>query len=249
MEIDIVGNVFSGPTADDLPAPQDPILQAAAELLHTGGIDALSTRSVATAAGVQPPAIYRQFGGKKRLLDALTLFVFDRYISENRRLIAASTDPLRKLEQMWELHVDFGLTNPHCYLRAYIHAEHTRLSSCAAQSFELLRHVVTALGSQGRLRLSVERAADLIRSAARGVVLALIALPPHERDLQLSDTMRDNTLSAIVNDEPALPSTPSDLPGRALALHEKLRSTEDCKLTHAERKLLGEWLVRLADEA
>ena len=46
------------------------MLEAAAELLRTGGVDAVSTRAVAAAAGVQPPTIYRQFGDKEGLLDA-----------------------------------------------------------------------------------------------------------------------------------------------------------------------------------
>jgi AcrR family transcriptional regulator len=41
------------------------VLEAAARLLSSGGVDAVSTRAVAAAAGVQPPTIYRQFGDKQ----------------------------------------------------------------------------------------------------------------------------------------------------------------------------------------
>ena len=51
------------------------MLRAAADLLQTGGIEAVSTRAVAAAAGVQPPTIYRQFGDKDGLLDAVAGFV------------------------------------------------------------------------------------------------------------------------------------------------------------------------------
>jgi len=46
------------------------IVRAAAELLTKGGLDAVSTRAVSAAAGVQPPAIYRRFGDMQGLLDA-----------------------------------------------------------------------------------------------------------------------------------------------------------------------------------
>jgi AcrR family transcriptional regulator len=223
------------------------ILQAAADLMRTGGIDAISTRALAGAAGVQPPVIYRLFGDKKRLLDAVTHFVFEKYLAEKRRLIATYADPLRELEQLWDLHVDFGLTHPHCYLHAYVPTGHETASACAAQSFALLQDVVAQLGNEGRLRISVERATGLMRSAAMGIVLALIPLPPHQRDLRLSRTLRDSTLSTIVHDEPDLQTRCPDLPARAVALHEELSGPYHSTLTLAERTLLSEWLTRLVE--
>lgn len=217
--------------------------------MRVDGIDGLSTRAVAIAAGVQPPVIYRQFGNKNRLLDAVTLFVFEKYIAEKRRLIATCPDPLRELKQLWDLHVDFGLTNPDCYLLAYVYSGRTTASACAAQSFDLLREVVAQLGSEGRLRMSVERATALLRSSAKGVVLTLIALPPQERDLQVSHIMRDNTLAQITYDEPELVARLSDISARADELRQRLRHYRNCRLTSAERALLAEWLHRLADDA
>ena len=47
------------------------ILAAALDLLNTSGRDALTTRAVAEAAGVQPPVIYRHFRDKEGMLEAL----------------------------------------------------------------------------------------------------------------------------------------------------------------------------------
>jgi AcrR family transcriptional regulator len=181
-------------------------------LIRTGGIDAVSTRAVAAAAGVQPPVIYRLFGDKNQLLDAVTHFVFQDYLAEKRRLIAAVADPLQELEQMWDLHVDFGLTHPHCYLLAYVHSRPGKMSACSAQSFALLQEVVARLGNQGRLRISVERATFLIRSAAMGLVLALISLPAHQRDLRISRVLRDSTLGTIVHTDVELQKGSPDVP-------------------------------------
>ena len=80
--------------ARDQPASAaERMLRAAADLLQTGGIEAVSTRAVAAAAGVQPPTIYRQFGDKDGLLDALAGFVLEGYLEQKRLLIDASRDP------------------------------------------------------------------------------------------------------------------------------------------------------------
>lgn len=235
------------PGGTDPAATSEEILHAAADLLRTGGIEAVSTRAIAAAASVQAPVIYRQFGSKKNLLDAVTHFVFERYIAEKRRVAGASADPLRDLERLWDLHVEFGLTHPHCYRVAYVQPGPNAMSACAAQSFALLQQVVARLGNQGRLRLSVERASGLLRSTGIGVVLALIPLPADQRDLRTSRMLRDSTLSAIVYDDVELRSMPCDLASRAVALREKLCDHGASTLNPTERTLLGEWLIRLEE--
>jgi len=66
------------------------IVRAAAELLTKGGLDAVSTRAVSAAAGVQPPAIYRRFGDMQGLLDAAARDVFARYVRQKATRLPAS---------------------------------------------------------------------------------------------------------------------------------------------------------------
>ena len=47
------------------------IVDAAAHLLQTQGRDAVTTRAVSAAAGVQPPTIYRLFTDMSGLLEAV----------------------------------------------------------------------------------------------------------------------------------------------------------------------------------
>jgi AcrR family transcriptional regulator len=237
--------VVGTPSGNCFPARSEETLRAAAELMRTGGVDAVSTRAVAAAAGVQSPVIYRQFGDKKTLVDAVTRFVFDEYMAEKRRLSTASADPLQVLRRLWDSHVDFGLTNPHCYLLAYVHTGHRAAGACGAQSLVLLQQVVARLADQGRLRLSVDRATTLIHSAAMGAVLTLISASLPERDLLISRVLRDSTLATIVHDEPRIQTRTADLSARAIALRETL--DDSCQLTKVERQLLDEWLIRLAE--
>src|SRR5262245_1305979 len=87
------------------------LVEVAAELLATQGPDAVTTRSVALAAGVQAPTIYRLFGDKNGLLDAVAQHGFASYLAR-KPPVAADADPVAGLRAGWELHVGFGLANP-----------------------------------------------------------------------------------------------------------------------------------------
>ena len=59
------------------------IVAAAAGLLTKGGREAVSTRAVSAAAGVQAPTIYRLFGDKQGLLEAVASHGFTTYLNLN----------------------------------------------------------------------------------------------------------------------------------------------------------------------
>src|SRR5918997_166322 len=91
------------------------ILAAAARLIAEAGRDAATTRAVAAAAGVQAPTLYRLFGDKQGLLDAVTAYGFERYLAEKKTLVP-SDDPVADLKRGWDNHVEFGLTHPAFYV-------------------------------------------------------------------------------------------------------------------------------------
>src|SRR4051812_30454912 len=87
------------------------ILEAATTLLADGGREALTTRAVATAAGVQAPTIYRIFGDKRGLLDAVADREMARYTAK-KKARAPHPDPLEDFRRGWDLNVEFGLAHP-----------------------------------------------------------------------------------------------------------------------------------------
>ena len=91
------------------------MLRAAAGLLQTGGIKAVSTRAVAAARGCAAATIYRQFGDKDGLLDAVAGFVLQDYMEKKRLLTDASRYPAVELRDLWDLHAEFGLNQPDCW--------------------------------------------------------------------------------------------------------------------------------------
>jgi len=55
-----------------------------------------------------------------------------------------------------------------------------------------------AAAQQGRLRVSPAEAAAYILAASSGVTLSLIQQPLSERDVSLSDRVRDSVLGAMI---------------------------------------------------
>jgi AcrR family transcriptional regulator len=227
----------------------DKVLVATAELLRTGGVDAVSTRAVAAKAGVQPPVIYRSFGDKDGLLDAVTLFVLDDYLHQKRRLLRSSTDAISELRQLWDLHVQFGLANPDCYALTYGQARQGRRVTAASKSVALLSEAITRAAEQGLLKVPVSRATALMHSCGVGFVLTQIAIPEDERDPELSAISRENVISAITVESKSAGHKASariDPAALAVALREALRGSHNRTLSTAERGMLSEWLDRIA---
>jgi len=222
--------------------PRERIVAAALDLLEGDGQEAVSTRAVSAAADVQSPTIYRLFGDKQGLLDAVAVHGFARYLSGNG-FEASSGDPVADLRRGWDLHVEMGLASPALYGLMYGQPRSEAVTSPAARAaFDHLTAVVARIAEAGRLRMPVARAAGVVHAAGSGVTLSLIATPPERRDPELSATTREAVLAAITVDRPAV--VDAGPRAAAVALRAALPGVTD--LSGAERALLGEWLDRVA---
>lgn len=238
-------------TLAESPSSRDRILRAAAMLLAEGGREAVSTRAVSAAAGVQSPTIYRQFGDMRGLLDAVADDGFARYV---RGKVArdSTEDPVADLRAGWDAHVGFGLANPALYALMYGEPRPGAMPTAAVEAHRLLEGLVRRVAEAGRLCVGVGRATRMIHAAGVGVVLTLIALEGADRDLAVSTLTREAILSAVTTD-----TTPPGVAtagagsrraaARAVALKAVLPEAS-AAFTPAERGLLAEWLGRLIRE-
>jgi AcrR family transcriptional regulator len=218
------------------------LVEVAAELLAAQGPDAVTTRSVALAAGVQAPTIYRLFGDKSGLLDAVAEHGFATYVAR-KPPVGTDADPVEGLRAGWMLHIGFGLANP-----ALFRLMHTALRTpdgraTAAAGAGVLRARVHRVAEAGRLRVTERRAVDLIRAAGTGVVFTLIDQAEDERDGTLADTAWESVCAAILADA----STAAITGPAAAAVTLRAALPGLTELTAAERALLGDWLERIAE--
>jgi AcrR family transcriptional regulator len=217
------------------------IIAAAMTLLIDGGRDAVSTRAVSKAAGVQPPAIYRLFGDKQGLLDALAADGFATHLSEGlaRRV---SSDPVDDLRRAWDLHVDFGTRNPYLYSLAYGGSRPGRKTAASEAAASILAGPIHRAAEAGMLGVSEHNALDVFIAASCGTTLTLIAMPASERGLEVSHRTREAVLASILSGTG--PTTGSAAVTAAVQLRASL--ADATVLTSTERQLLGDWLDRIA---
>ncbi len=218
------------------------IVVAAIGLLNRGGRDAVTTRAVAEAAGVQAPTIYRLFGDMSGLLHAVADYGFTTYLKE-KKTRKPSDNPVEDLRSGWNLHVEFGLSNSAIYKLMYCDPQ-PGLQSAAVNSYRVLREHIRRVAVAGRLRVSEERAADLIHAIGCGTVLTLLSMPEESRDMGMAEIAREAIINAITTESPVFHN--SGPAAAAVALRAVL--PEAISLSEGERTLLREWLERLIKE-
>ncbi len=224
---------------------RDRILAAAGELLAQGGADALSNRAVAGAAGVQAPTIYRLFGDKQGLLDALAARQFEDHLVDKAAL-KLTADPVEDLRTGWDQHVNFGLQHPSLYVMVYGDPRPGPLAPAAAAASRLLAEFVHRAAEAGLLTVDEIHAAQLIHASGRGVTLTLLGMPAQDRDMTVSRLAREAVINAITVNEPVVAT--ASVAARAIALRAVLN--QPVPLSLRERALMEEWLDRItADNA
>ena len=218
------------------------IVDAAARLLREQGPAAVTTRGVAEAAGLQAPAIYRLFGDKDGLLEAVAEHVMSGYVSAKAAVVAAAADddvdPLEDLRRGWDAQIEFGVTNPTLF-RLLSDPERVVRSPAAESGRKVLQARVHRLATSGRLRVAEPRAVDLFQAAGVGTITTLLASPPERRDPDLAGAMFEAVLGRILTDA----ADPVDDASVAVAF--RALAPELDVLSEGERRLLTEWLDRV----
>ena len=238
------------------PDPRTRIVTAAARLLAEDGAAAVTTRSVALAAGVQAPAIYRLFGDKDGLLDAVAEHVLAEFVAAKTEHAAAEAssggDPVEDLRDSWRVQVAFGLANPALFRMLYA-SDRDDESPAVAAGLEVLRARVHRVAAAGRLRVPEEQAVAMIRAAGAGSMLTMLSSGAPEGSSpgdgsSLPELMLDTVLAAIVTDPPTW-ADDEGAEGTAVPLGavQAVRAAAPALpgLTDPERALLQEWLGRV----
>jgi AcrR family transcriptional regulator len=219
------------------------ILDAASSLIAERGISQATTRAIALKADVQPPDLYRLFGDKHSLLQAVAEHVLTKYVDKKMRK-PSSGDPIIDLENGWDTHISFGLAHPEIFMLIQAERINKIPSPALRKGHAALGSLINEIAKVGRLKVSEERAVNLIKSSATGTVLTLLSQDTEKRDQGLSNAAKQTIISSIVNEvrNPKI-NTVNQI---ATHLNASLGSTKI--FTQGELGFLKELLARLSSD-
>jgi AcrR family transcriptional regulator len=84
---------------------REQIAQAALDLVATQGMRGMNMAALARRVGLVPSAIYRHFGSKEEVLDAVVDTLRQRLLHNVRIVTEEAKDPLEQLRRLMALHV------------------------------------------------------------------------------------------------------------------------------------------------
>ena len=228
------------PALDDAASPdaRARIIAAAVRLVAEQGMEATTTRAVAAAALTQTPMIFRLFGDKEGLMDAVAVQTLRAFVVAKGGG-GSGPDPVEDLRQGMIAFMEFGVANPDVF--AHMYARLGKRSEAATVGFQALCERVHRTALAGRLRTTEERACDLFHATARGTVLVLLEKPVGERTA-IMEAASHAALSAILHR--SAPEGDGSVAGCAAALRARLGDLP--QLTRGERFLMEELLDRIA---
>ena len=149
------------------------ILDAAGELLATGGEAGLSIREVCARAGVTPPTVYHHFGDKAALVHRIVEDCFTEFDQETAKRTPPA-DPVEALRWAADGYLRYGVAHPTHY-RLMFQQRPARPSPAGLASYDRLRRLVTAIAAAGRLVPPVEDATAAFWCTVHGVTSLVIA--------------------------------------------------------------------------
>lgn len=221
------------------------LLRAAEEQLVAAPDGDIATRAVCEAAGVTQPVLYRVFGDKRGLLDALADAGLERYAARKAEL-EVSDDPSADLRRGWDDHLAFA--REHAALYRLMFAPRPWASSSARDGVTaLLERTLTRCAAAGMLRVDVSVAATMLLAANVGLALDRMSANGRDSD-DVADTLRDAVLGAVL-----VESSDRDHDDVDAASRRQLRARLDAGGSRAllpeESALMRVWLDRLDHEA
>jgi AcrR family transcriptional regulator len=171
------------------------VVAAARRLMARHGVEAVSMRAIARAAGVSPAALYLYFPDKIVLMAAVVDAVFEGILAgfAEARAAAGTRDPFARLAALMDAYVAWGLAHPEEYRLLFMTpvvgvAGHRPgapdgrpVSPNGAATFAALAEEVAALMQAGHVRRGdAAMVAEQIWASGHGLVSLMTTFPEFE---------------------------------------------------------------------
>lgn len=219
---------------------------AAAEqqLVGSANLD-IATRAVCEAVGVTQPVLYRLFGDKQGLLDALADAGLEWY-ARRKGGLEKTADPVLDLRAGWDDHMAFAGEHPALYQLMFSPRPWSR-STARIRVRGLLQETLERCAAAGALAVDPRSAAAMILSANVGLALNRVAEPSSFSDADLSHRLRDSVFAAVLVQSSVSGSAGTGILASVVRLRAQLARPETEVLEPAELALLDRWLERLVE--
>lgn len=190
------------------------ILAEAMRLFEAKGIDGVSMRQVASAAGYSATTIYHHFQDKDHLMYAVCVRGFDEFGAALGTAISSTSDPIERLRAAGRAYVEFALTHPLHYDVMFIrpkawaigeraHALAAQTPSEPASFLGLVAAVDDAMRAGAMRSGDTRQVAALLWSGLHGTVALAISMGDQMSVFEPSDVHRraeallDATLASL----------------------------------------------------
>jgi AcrR family transcriptional regulator len=177
------------------------ILDAAMELYHEKGIEALTIRAVAERIEFSPATIYLYFRDKDEIVYHLYNIAFGKFYERQMEWNRAIADPLERLRKGCEDYIHWGVENPKLYDLMFILEipmsviEQEHCEDNGKTSFSELKNLMSECIAANKLKIKdPEFAALMCWNMIHGITSLLIKkriVIPHEAVPQMVTSMLD----------------------------------------------------------
>jgi AcrR family transcriptional regulator len=150
------------------------IVQVATSLFATRGIDGVSMRDIANAAGVREAAIYRHFASKEELTREIFLSWYGWYCAELQRIVNGSASTLEQLREI--VRHEFSAATDHSHAFVYFCENEARFVNDLPAGALNARQIFTAFIKAGQARGDVRMASPTLLADMMGGALCTVAL-------------------------------------------------------------------------
>ena len=131
---------------------REQILNSALALFVAHGLNNVSTRRIAHAAGISQPSLYAHFANRDAIAVELCCRAFETLHDLLEQAAGSTTDPLEQVHRIGRTYIDFGLRNEAAYRVAFMlemPAEHvdenSRVLDAGVRAFGVLHRAIAVL--------------------------------------------------------------------------------------------------------
>jgi AcrR family transcriptional regulator len=150
------------------------IVQVATSLFAARGIDGVSMRDIANAAGVREAAIYRHFASKEELTRDIFLSWYGWYCTELQRIMNGSASTLEQLREI--VRHEFAAATDHSHAFVYFCENEARFVPDLPTGTINARRIFTAFIKAGQARGDVRMATPALLADMVSGALCTVAL-------------------------------------------------------------------------